>query len=503
MSSPSKKMNLRDLLNQARWRDGNLHTWSVDIVHRGLPGDRREVLGSRIAKVLAGGIEIEGDESDSDTIFIPYHRFLQVRGGQNQVVWDKVSGLCQVALACEVQVDSLCVDDSRLSPGPTGSVGRDFSTGNLCFESASVTLRPRNGAGKEVSSQIDVLLSDPQDEMLVIDGSAGEGGGQVLRSALTLSLLTRRPFTLKNIRAGRKKPGLMRQHLTCVHAAAAISKARVKGDKLRSMSLVFRPGSLVSGDHVFNIGTAGSVCLVLQTLALPLAMAGGASEVTVAGGTHTRWAPPFPFLAEAWLPLVQRMGVDLSLELRGAGFYPAGGGKVVMTVGAGEGGLKPLYLDSPGQPPSLEVDLKAVVSNIPEGIARRELQAAAELLGDTSLRLQSQTLRSPGPGNAIWLIARGPAVTQVFTAIGEKGKGAEEVGLEVASRFVDWRDSQTSVCQHLTDQLMIPLALAGSGRFSCQEPTMHSWTNIEVVGAFTGRKLLVCDLGGGRFEVGL
>ncbi|HEY6880219.1 MAG TPA: RNA 3'-terminal phosphate cyclase [Polyangiales bacterium] len=338
-----------------------------------------------------------------------------------------------------------------------------------------------------------VLAAEPT---LTIDGSAGEGGGQILRTALALAMLSGRPFVLERIRAGRKRPGLMRQHLTSVRAAAEVCSATVDGAELGSARLHFVPGPIRPGDYAFDVGSAGSTALVLQTVALPLASAREASRVRVRGGTHALWAPIHPFLERAWVP---RVGAPLSLELVQPGFYPAGGGEVVMTVSPSV--LAPLHVAaSSGQH---ELMAHAVVSNLPEGIARRELTSLAALLPDERLALHSATVRSPGPGNALWLTARDrqTGVCNVFSAIGERGVSAEEVGASCARAFLAFRASGASVEQHLADQLMLPIALADEGSYTCNELTLHSRTNIEVIHAFTGKRLRVWSRESGGYRI--
>lgn len=462
---------LRDLLNRARWRDGGLHSLEIGLVHRGAPGDRRVVSGSRVTAVRGAGIELTPDSAEGETIFVPYHRFLSIHGPDGVVVWDKTAG----------------VSVSSAAPSKPAATERETEIEE----------------GTEVRSSLRVVLREAtKDSPIVIDGSAGEGGGQILRTSLALSMLTGTPFVLERIRAGRKKPGLMRQHLTGVRAAAAICGAELEGATLGSTRLEFRPGAITGGDHELDIGSAGSVCLVLQTIALPLALATTESSVLVRGGTHALWAPPYPFLEEAWLPLVRRAGAEVSLELRRSGFYPAGGGEVVMTTKP-SGALAPLHL--PPCSGALSVELTAIVSNLSEGIARRELTAASELLVGTKLVLSSASVRSPGPGNAMWLSARDEAsgLTNVFSAIGETDVRAEDVGRSVAETFLAWRETGTSVESHLADQVLLPIALAGEGSFTCNALTLHATTNMEVIRAFTGHRFRAWDLGGSRFRVAL
>lgn len=460
---------LRDILNRARWRDAGLHALEVHVLHRGAPGDRRVIAGSRITAVRSAGIELAPETEESDPIFVPYHRFLAVLDGEEREVWSKERGEASTAAA---------------------------------EKPSAPTLGGALASAKEMAWDIPVVLAEATaTRPLVIDGSAGEGGGQILRSSLALAIATRTPFVLEKIRAGRKKPGLMRQHLTSVKAAAAVCAAEVEGAELGSARLVFRPGAIASGEHLFDIGSAGSVALVLQTIALPLALGTAASRVTVRGGTHALWAPIAPFLAEAWVPLMKRAGVDLTFELVSPGFHPAGGGQVVLTVKPSSA-LAPIHLgEASGALAPLA--LHAIVSAIGEGIARRELAGAAEHLKDVPLTLTSASVRSLGPGNAMWLVARdeGTGVVNVFSGVGEVGVRAEDIGRAVATEFLAWRSSGTSIEPHLADQVMLPIALAGAGSFTTNELTLHAKTNIEVIRAFTGHRLRAWDLDGSQSRV--
>ncbi|MCB9619790.1 MAG: RNA 3'-terminal phosphate cyclase [Sandaracinus sp.] len=457
-------LSLRDLLNRARWSDANLHALELVIVHRGAPDDRRTVAGAMVSDVGASGVTLTPSREDEEAPFLPYHRFLAVRGPHG-LLWDKEQGVLPTAVAREATVTS--------SDEP---VGREV------------------GVAHEV-----VLRAATDTTPIVIDGSAGEGGGQILRSSLTLSLLTGTPFVIDRIRGKRKKGGLLRQHLTCVNAAAAIGSAKVDGARLGSPTLTFRPGELRGVDKSFDIGSAGSVALVMQTIALPLALADGPSTITLRGGTHAAWAPIVPFLELAWLPVMRAMGAELSVELRKPGFYPAGGGEVVLHVAPGKATLAPLHLARRG---ALTLEADAIVSDLPESIARRQLSTLASALPESSLRLRSGSVRSPGPGNALWLVARDEAgTTNVFSGLGERGVLAETVAEQVASRFAAWRDSGAAVDEYLADQLMVPLALAGEGSFTTDVLSLHATTNLAVIEAFTNRRLRAFDLADGRFRV--
>lgn len=488
-------LSLRELLNRARWRDGALHALELVVVHRGAPGDRRVVPGARVTDVGAGGVTIAPERDDEDETFLPYHRFLAVRGADG-ALWDKELG---VLAAPSVDVDATSTT-SAASPIADEPEGREIAVRHEVVLREATAQSPL--ATKSAGSAAE----------LVIDGSAGEGGGQILRTSLTLSMLTGRPFAIDRIRGKRKKGGLLRQHLTCVNAAAAICSAKVEGATLGSPKLTFRPGPLRGVEKSFDIGSAGSVALVLQTIALPLAFADGPSTITIRGGTHAAWAPIVPFLEHAWLPRVRAMGAELAIELRKTGFYPAGGGEIVLHVTPAnttrstdgrlldERSLAPLHLAAPRG--TLTLEAEAIVSDVPESVARRELSALAEQLDDERIVLRSATVRSVGPGNALWLVARDEeGNTNVFSALGERGVSAEDVAREVAQRFLAWRASGASVEEHLTDQLLVPIALAGEGRFTTDVLSLHTTTNVDVIEAFTGRRIRSFDLGDGRFRV--
>jgi RNA 3'-terminal phosphate cyclase (ATP) len=317
--------------------------------------------------------------------------------------------------------------------------------------------------------------------MISIDGSEGEGGGQVLRTALALSAVTGRSFRIEHIRGKRKKPGLLRQHLTAVKAISEICSARVTGAELGAQALSFEPKAAKHGEHHFTIGTAGSATLVLQTILPPLLMAPGRSHIVIEGGTHNSMAPPFDFIAQTFLPLLHRMGATVSAELIRAGFYPAGGGRFEVHVEGGEK-LVPLELMTRGALNKLKI--KAVVSQLPERIAEREARLLASTLCDYPLDFETAVVDSAGPGNVAMVTVRAEALTETFTGFGEVGVRAETVAHRLAGEVRGYLQSEAPVGEHLADQLLIPLALAGSGSFRTTEPSLHTRTNADVIGMF-------------------
>ncbi|MDB5935382.1 MAG: 3-phosphate cyclase [Massilia sp.] len=318
--------------------------------------------------------------------------------------------------------------------------------------------------------------------MIELDGSEGEGGGQVLRTALTLSMITGQPFRITRIRARRAKPGLMRQHLVAVLASAQVSEATVIGAEVGSQALTFTPKKIKAGDYAFAIGTAGSATLVLQTILPALLYAGAPSTVRISGGTHNPMAPPVEFLQRAYCPLLRAMGAEMDIEILRAGFYPAGGGVVLASV-APCSRLRPL--DIPVRGKLISGYAESIVAGIPAGVAQRELDSIGAGMGWSESQLQERRLPDEqGPGNALLITLEHEHVTEVFTAFGEKQVKAEAVAqlvLHEARRYVA---SNAAIGEHLADQLMLPLALAGGGRYSIQLVSQHARTNAEIIARF-------------------
>lgn len=318
--------------------------------------------------------------------------------------------------------------------------------------------------------------------MLTIDGSMGEGGGQILRTSLALSALTGQPFTITKVRANRRKPGLMRQHLTAVKAAARVCNAHVEGDTLGSAELRFTPGPVVPGVYEFAIGTAGSATLVLQTVLPALLTAGAPSRLTIEGGTHNPLAPPFDFLERSFLPLLYRMGPRVTARLERWGFYPAGGGRVVVDVEPAAR-LQPFDLREPTR--MRPKTARAVLANLPVSVAERELEVVHEMLGVPRTQLHAVTLDGVrGKGNVLVIDVGNDHHTEVFTGFGAAGVPAAAVATEAVREARDYLASGQPVGAHLADQLLIPLAMSGGGGFRTGPPSRHTSTNVEVVQRF-------------------
>lgn len=331
--------------------------------------------------------------------------------------------------------------------------------------------------------------------MMIIDGSLGEGGGQILRSSLTLSMVTGKPFAIENIRAGREKPGLMRQHLTAVKAAAAICGAETRHAEIGSTRLIFEPGRVVAGAYVFNIGSAGSTSLVLQTLLLPLALADAPSRLVIQGGTHNLAAPPFEFMARAFLPLLTKIGFRVSIRLTRPGFFPAGGGEIIVEIEPASK-LELLVLDSRGS--LVRRRIEAQVANLPFAIAKREVAHAGDTLGWLDAeRAPCQIDGAPSTGNVVLIEVEHEAVIEVFTGFGRQGVSAEAVAASAAREARDYLAGAHAIGPHLADQLLLPMALGAGGCFTTGPLSDHTRTNIATIQRFLDVPIRTLSQAGG------
>jgi RNA 3'-terminal phosphate cyclase (ATP) len=338
-------------------------------------------------------------------------------------------------------------------------------------------------------------------KLIEIDGSYGEGGGQVLRTSLALSLVTGKPFRIVRIRAGRSKPGLGHQHLASVKAAAAVGEADVRGDCLGSQELYFAPRSVQPGRYHFDVGTAGSCTLVLQTVLPALLTVKSTSELVLEGGTHNPFAPPFEFLAETFLPIVNRMGPRVTVTLERYGFYPAGGGKINVTVEPAAS-LSTIELMERGMIISRSV--RAIVARLPRHIGERELKVVREKLSwEQSCLYIVEVKNSRGPGNALIIQIASENITEIFTSFGRRGVLAEEVADQAVLQAQEYLDATVPVGKHLADQLLIPLALSGGGSFRTLPLSLHGTTNLHVLKHFLDIEAVVAKVADRVHEVHL
>jgi len=324
--------------------------------------------------------------------------------------------------------------------------------------------------------------------VIEIDGSHGEGGGQILRTALSLSCIFRKPFRIVNIRRNRRKPGLMPQHLAAVRAMQRISGAEADGVSPGSMALSFSPGVVSPGDYVFDIGTAGSTTLLLQALLPPLLFAGGRSTVTLIGGTHVPFSPSFQYVSGIFAPTLARLGLDVRLSIESYGFYPRGGGRIRVEIFPA-GKLHSLALEKRGK--ILEVTGCSAAGRLPVSIAERQGNAAAERiragLNDPGFRLGFDILEAPTPGRGTFLYLQSASenASAGFTSLGAIGKRAETVGTEAADEFLAYHETGAGLDPHLPDQISLYLSLCREESvLTFSRITSHLLTNLRVIALF-------------------
>ncbi|MEW6214801.1 MAG: RNA 3'-terminal phosphate cyclase [Nitrospirota bacterium] len=325
--------------------------------------------------------------------------------------------------------------------------------------------------------------------MIEIDGSHGEGGGQILRTSLSLSCLLKTPFRIFNIRRGRKRPGLMPQHLTCVRAATLISNAEMKGDYEGSMELIFKPEEVKFGDYYFDIGTAGSTSLLLQSLLPPLIFSEGKSTITLKGGTHVPFSPPFHYLSDVFVPMLGKLGIKLSLSIESYGFYPRGGGKITAEIHptAGKYYNAPLILLDRGE--IRYIKGISGVGKLPLSIAERQRTSALNILTLQGFQPEIEIIDVPTPGQGTFVFLKAETDTCIagFSSLGERGKKAEVVGEEVAKEFLEYYSADACLDPHMADQIVIYLSLAsGESSFTTSRISNHLLTSLWIIENFLG-----------------
>jgi len=321
-------------------------------------------------------------------------------------------------------------------------------------------------------------------DFTVIDGSYGEGGGQILRTSLSLSAITGRPLKLVNIRGKRMKPGLRPQHLTGVHACAAVSGANVVGAKLGEQKLTFRPEEISGGAYNFRIPTAGAATLVLQAILPPLWKAKGESSLVVGGGTHVPWSPPFHYLAEIFVPTLDRVGFRCHMQISRWGWYPKGGGEIKVSLSSCNPSGS-IILDRP-------FELKRVTgisasSQLPEHIRVRQKRRLRSRLQEAGIEAEIDLMDVPAlnPGSLVFVCAQGKGSLAGFSALGARGKRAERVADEAANALFQFLDSEAALDHYLADQILIYLAIVpGEHRFTTSKITQHLLTNTWVIEQF-------------------
>ncbi|MEK6690753.1 MAG: RNA 3'-terminal phosphate cyclase [Nitrospirota bacterium] len=320
--------------------------------------------------------------------------------------------------------------------------------------------------------------------MLRIDGSYGEGGGQILRTALSLSCLLRRPIEIFNIRKGRKVPGLQPQHLTSVKAVKEISDAQVEGDRIGSLNLIFSPKEVRGGDYFFDIGTAGSTSLVLQAIMLPLSLTAEKSRIEIIGGTHVPWSPPFHYLDTIFIPILERIGLKIRLWIDKYGWYPKGGGRAGAEIDPVKG-ISTLDIRERGK--LVRVRGISAVSNLPLSIAERQKAEGLRILKESNLYAEIELIDAPsiGRGTFFFINAEYENLTAGFSSLGERRKRAEDVAKEACEEFLAFHRSENALDPRLADQIVPYLSLAkGESSFTTSRITQHLITNIWLIKKF-------------------
>ena len=318
--------------------------------------------------------------------------------------------------------------------------------------------------------------------MIEIDGTFGEGGGQILRTSLSLSAITGQAFRIVNIRAKRRKPGLMRQHLACVKAAAEITAGEFRGAELNSQELTFEPGPIRGGEYRFSVGTAGSVTLIAQTVLPVLLKADAPSRVVLEGGTHTDQSPIFEFFDRVYLAVLRKMGADVSAKLERVGFYPAGGGRIVLEVRP-SGEWKRFECLATGKRKLAQ--LIALGHDIEEQILRDELSICLGRLEEkTEFQCEAREMESPGPGNVLYALLEHENITELFSVCGNFEVSRRIVAERVAGMLNKYVKLGAPVGRFLADQLLLPMAMGRGGAFLTHSPSRHTQTNIEVIRKF-------------------
>jgi len=341
--------------------------------------------------------------------------------------------------------------------------------------------------------------------LIEIDGSYGEGGGQILRTGLAYSAILNRPIKIGRIRAGRRNPGLQPQHLKSIEALAKITKARTEGVKIGSDAIAFIPGEIVPGYYEFDIGTAGSVTLLLQALLLPLSLCRSSSYLVLKGGTHVEWSPPFDYLSEILFPALASMGIQAKAEIERWGWYPKGGGRIEIEIHPAPG-FAPVLLNNRGS--LRRIYGISAISNLPNHVAERQRDRALGRI-EKELNIEAEIeilyeIPANGQGSFLFLVAESEAVKAGFSSLGKKGKKAEEVADEAVDSLKEYLESEGCVDPHLADQLVPFMALRkGSSSLTTTRITEHLLTNLWVISHFLDIKVLRSGSSGEKGRVDL
>lgn len=323
---------------------------------------------------------------------------------------------------------------------------------------------------------------------VVIDGSYGEGGGQILRTAVALSAITGRAVKVTKIRAGRPNPGLRPQHVGAIRLIASMCDADVEGVEVGSDAILFKPKSLAAKSIKYDIGSAGAVTLLLQVAVVVAAKAGQRCVFEIAGGTDVKWSPTIDYFNQVYVPALKALGINVRVSVVRRGYYPKGGGLVKVEVDPAES-IKPIAVLEPTPRP---VSIVSVCSQLPPDVAKRQLNSAINTLQQKRIQIgeaRSAVEPSIGAGTSITIYSvDGVKRTYVGAdAVGERGKPAEVVGKEAAEKFILESSAHTPVDSHLADMLVLPLSLAdGVSTYTTPKLTKHLETNLYVASMMTG-----------------
>ena len=341
--------------------------------------------------------------------------------------------------------------------------------------------------------------------MIKIDGSQGEGGGQIVRSSLALSMVTGKGFEISHVRGKRKKPGLLKQHLTGLLAAKQVCGAEVSGAELHSPNISFHPGPVQTRGFRFSIGSAGSATLVAQTVLPALITATGKSSIEIEGGTHNMAAPPFDFLTDVYFPIVTKLGPKFETDIESYGFYPAGGGRIKIHIQPTAKLQSLILLEREG---TLEPSITALVSKLPEHIGEREIKRIKNKSGWRNPKCRVETIEnSPGPGNCVMIRLAYSNVSELCTGFGRRGIKAEQVAVEAWRQAKQYLDHDAPVGQYLADQLILPLAISASqgnrNKFRTGPLSLHTETHIQIIQLFLEVSIKVTEIDTDKFEIEL
>lgn len=320
--------------------------------------------------------------------------------------------------------------------------------------------------------------------MVEIDGSIGEGGGQILRSALSLAATLGTPFVIRGIRKNRSRPGLMPQHLTAVRAMKEVCGAKVTGGEIGSTELSFHPGRARPGSYRFDIGTAGSTSLLLQTLLPPLIFAEDSSSLSLIGGTHVPFSPSFEYIRHVFIPMLGNLGLAVDAEIERYGFYPRGGGNIRVRVAPGR---EPGGISLTARGATRSVTGISAVGNLPLSIAERQMKAAEQVLRNNGVaaKMTTSSVRAFGRGTFVFLLMESVSCSAGFSALGEPGKPAERVGEEAGRELLEYHRASQCLDPHLADQVLLYLSLAETpSHFTTTRLSRHLWTNLEIIKMF-------------------